>query len=119
MVLQEGWTKEEWAQSLIPLLTGEVQHAYYALPPMSAKEYTKIKEKVLAQYGLFPCQAVVKFHRWTYHPNLIPHCQIDNLLCITKAWLQPDNQPIRSSRRLPQTGCSACSHQLSAWWCLG
>lgn len=33
--IREGWLEEKWAQSMAPLLTGEAQLAYYALPPAS------------------------------------------------------------------------------------
>ncbi len=30
--VREGWESEDWARLLAPLLTGEAQRAYFALP---------------------------------------------------------------------------------------
>lgn len=51
-MLCKGWPKEEWAQTMAPLLTGEAQLTYYAFPPASTEDYMLLKEDVLIQCGL-------------------------------------------------------------------
>lgn len=60
--------------------------------PAFAEDYSHLKEEILAQCGLSPCQALAAFHQWTYQPGLTPRNQMemDTLLRITKCCLQPE-----------------------------
>lgn len=79
-MLHEGWPKEEWAQTMAPLLTGEAQLTYYTFPPASAGDYMLLKKEVLVWCGLSSCQAAAEFHCWTYKVNLMLQSQMDRLL---------------------------------------
>ncbi len=41
----EGWHPDDWARVLAPLLTGETQRAYFALPADSADQYVEVKKR--------------------------------------------------------------------------
>lgn len=87
--LRENWAKKEWAHILVPLLTDEPQRAYHSLPLASAEDYQILKEGILAQCGLSPCQAMGAYHCCRYDPSLTLRNQLDTLLHTTKCWLQP------------------------------
>ncbi len=46
---QEGWESSDWAWLLAPLLTGEAQRAYFALPSEVAGRYRELKREILAR----------------------------------------------------------------------
>ncbi|KAL1260698.1 hypothetical protein QQF64_008525 [Cirrhinus molitorella] len=60
----ERWPPNEWAQALAPLLTGEAQRAYFALPAEMRDQYEAVKRKVLARMGLSSVCAAQLFHKW-------------------------------------------------------
>lgn len=68
----EGWLEEEWAQTLAPLLTGELQLAYYALPPALAEDYPHLKEQIFGCCKFSVCQATAESHHWIYQANFNP-----------------------------------------------
>ncbi|MGL5295033.1 MAG: hypothetical protein ACRC9V_14960 [Aeromonas sp.] len=52
--VREVWDKEQWAHILAPLLLGEPQQAYYALPANRIDDYDLLKAVILARVGLTP-----------------------------------------------------------------
>ncbi len=71
----EGWHPDDWARVLAPLLTGEAQRAYFALPAASADQYVEVKKEILAHLGLSPICAAQYFHDWEYKPRLPARAQ--------------------------------------------
>ena len=57
---------DEWANRLVPLLTGKVLAAYHAqVPPTAAKSYDELKEALLDALGLSVDHCRRKF--WSFH----------------------------------------------------
>lgn len=48
---REKWPRTEWANNLMPFLTGEAQKACRDLSAADAVDYDKVKTVILAQYG--------------------------------------------------------------------
>ncbi len=83
----EGWHPEDWARALAPLLTGEAQRAYFALPAASASQYVEVKKEILARLGLSPICAAQYFHEWEYKPRLPARAQVAELMRLAQHWL--------------------------------
>ncbi|KAI2646018.1 Retrovirus-related Pol polyprotein [Labeo rohita] len=66
IAVRKGWDKEEWARLLGPLLTGEAQRAYFALPADSMENYDDLKREILGRLGLSPISAAQQFQDWEY-----------------------------------------------------
>lgn len=52
VAIREDWPLREWAHILAPLLTGEAQIAYFAMPEEEAEDYHSLKTEMLACCGL-------------------------------------------------------------------
>ncbi len=83
----EGWHPDDWARVLAPLLTGEAQRAYFALPADSADQYVEVKKEILARLGLSPICAAQHFHEWEYKPRLPARAQAAELTRLVQHWL--------------------------------
>ncbi len=83
----EGWHPDDWARALAPLLTGEAQRAYFALPAASASQYVEVKKEILACLGLSPICAAQYFHEWEYKPRLPACAQAAELMRLAQHWL--------------------------------
>ncbi len=83
----EGWHPDDWARVLAPLLTGEAQRAYFALPADSADQYVEVKKEILARLGLSPICAAQHFHEWEYKPRLPARAQAAELTRLAQHWL--------------------------------
>ncbi len=75
----EGWESEDCARLLAPLLTGEAQGAYFALPSAVSDTYSELKKEILARLGLSPVCAAQYFHDWEYKPRLPARAQAAEL----------------------------------------
>ncbi len=51
---REDWPQGEWARVLAPLLTGELQRAYFTLSPEQRESYEELRKEILAQVSLSP-----------------------------------------------------------------
>ncbi len=49
---KEGWKKDEWADDLSALLTGDALYVYSKLAISDARNYNKLKEAILKRYQL-------------------------------------------------------------------
>ncbi|KAI7812640.1 hypothetical protein IRJ41_006229 [Triplophysa rosa] len=85
--VREGWERDECAQLLAPLLTGETQRAYFALPAGTANFYPELKREILARVGLSPICAAQHFHNWEYKPHLPARTQTAELSRLAQHWL--------------------------------
>ncbi len=83
----EGWHPDDWARALAPLLTGEAQRAYFALPAASASQYVEVKKEILARLGRSPICAAQYFHEWEYKPRLPARAQAAELMRLAQHWL--------------------------------
>ncbi len=83
----KGWHPDDWAWALAPLLTGEAQRAYFALPAASASQYVEVKKEILAHLGLSPICAAQYFHEWEYKPRLPARTQAAKLMRLAQHWL--------------------------------
>ncbi len=83
----KGWHPDDWARALAPLLTGEAQRAYFALPAASASQYVEVKKEILARLGLSPICAAQYFHEWEYKPRLPACAQAAELMRLAQHWL--------------------------------
>ncbi|XP_043104956.1 uncharacterized protein LOC122351749 [Puntigrus tetrazona] len=54
VAVTEGWDRQEWARALAPLLTGEAQRSFYAMPADLAANYDDLKREILGRVGLSP-----------------------------------------------------------------
>ncbi|KAL1248768.1 hypothetical protein QQF64_022086 [Cirrhinus molitorella] len=84
---QEGWSRDEWAQLLAPLLTGEAQRTYFSIPTELSDNYDELKQEILARVGLSPICAAQLFHDWEYKPRLPARAQTGNLMRLPQHWL--------------------------------
>lgn len=48
VAFREGWPEREWANALAPLLTGDAQQAYHALPNDGATNHPTLSDEILA-----------------------------------------------------------------------
>ncbi len=76
---QEGWESDDWARLLAPLLTGEAQRAYFAMPSELAGRYGELKREILARLGLSSVCAAQYFHDWDYKSRLPARAQAAEL----------------------------------------
>ncbi len=83
----EGWHPDDWARVLAPLLTGEAQRAYFALPATYADQYVEVKKEILACLGLSPICAAQYFYEWEYKPRLPARAQAAELTRLVQHWL--------------------------------
>ncbi|KAL1261365.1 hypothetical protein QQF64_006630 [Cirrhinus molitorella] len=84
---REGWSRDEWAQLLAPLLTGEAQRTYFSIPTELSDNYDELKQEILARVGLSPICAAQLFHDWEYKPRLPARAQAGNLMRLAQHWL--------------------------------
>ncbi len=83
----EGWPQDDWARALAPLLTGEAQRAYFALPAATADWYAEVKREILARLGLSSICVAQKFHEWEYKPRQPARAQAAELTRLAHHWL--------------------------------
>ncbi len=83
----EGWHPDDWARALAPLLTGEAQQAYFALPAASANQYAEVKKEILARLGLSSICAAQYFYEWEYKTRLPARAQAAELTRLAQHWL--------------------------------
>ncbi|KAL1258013.1 hypothetical protein QQF64_011257 [Cirrhinus molitorella] len=84
---REGWSQDEWAQLLAPLLTGEAQRTYFSIPTELSDNYDELKQEILARVGLSPICTAQLFHDWEYKPRLPARAQAGNLMRLAQHWL--------------------------------
>ncbi len=89
---QEGWESDDWARLLAPLLTGEAQRAYFAMPSELAGRYGELKREILARLGLSSVCAAQYFHDWDYKSRLPARAQAAELSRLARHWLL-DGEP--------------------------
>ena len=86
--VREKWPRTEWANNLMPFLTGEAQKACRNLSVADAENYDTVKLAILAQYGLsLPAQAQ-RVHDWSYDPTVPVQVQVTTLAYYIKSWLE-------------------------------
>uniref|UniRef100_A0A9J7ZY96 Integrase catalytic domain-containing protein n=1 Tax=Cyprinus carpio carpio TaxID=630221 RepID=A0A9J7ZY96_CYPCA len=83
----EAWPKEEWARIVAPLLTGEAQRAYFALPPEQSTCYEDLRKEILGRMGLSPISAAQLFNEWTFDPRQPARAQAASLSRLAQHWL--------------------------------
>ncbi len=83
----EVWHPDDWARALAPLLTGEAQQAYFALPAASANQYAEVKKEILARLGLSSICAAQYFYEWEYKTRLPVRAQAAELTRLAQHWL--------------------------------
>ena len=50
--VSQHWTREDWAVSLSPLLTGKALQVYTSMPSENAHDYDRLKVALLRRYKL-------------------------------------------------------------------
>ena len=85
--------KTEWANNLMPFLTGEAQKACRDLSAADALSYDKVKTAILAQYGLSLPAKAQRVHDWSYDPALPVRAQVMGLDRHTRSWLEEGEGP--------------------------
>ncbi len=83
----EVWHPDDWARALAPLLTGEAQRAYFALPTASVDQYAEVKKEILARLGLSSICAAQHFYEWEYKLHLPARAQAAELARLAQHWL--------------------------------
>ncbi|XP_067303559.1 uncharacterized protein [Pseudorasbora parva] len=84
---REAWPEDEWARIVAPLLTGDAQRAYFALPPAQSTSYAVLKKEILGRVGLSAISAAQLFHDWSYDPRRPPRLQAADLSRLAQHWL--------------------------------
>uniref|UniRef100_A0A8C2FBQ8 SCAN box domain-containing protein n=1 Tax=Cyprinus carpio TaxID=7962 RepID=A0A8C2FBQ8_CYPCA len=84
---QEGWDSDDWVQLVAPLLTGEAQRAYFALPTEVPNNYGKLKREILSRLVLSSVCAAQYFHEWEYKLRLLARAQAAELPRLARHWL--------------------------------
>ena len=90
---REKWPKTEWANNLMPFLTGEAQKACRDLSAADALSYDKVKTAILAQYGLSLPAKAQRVYDWSYDPALPVRAQVMGLDRHTRSWLEEGEGP--------------------------
>ncbi len=90
--IREGWEREDWARLLVPLLTGETQRAYFAMPSLVSDKYIELKKEILTRLGLYPVCAAQYFHDWEYKSRLPARTRAAELSRLAQYWLL-DGEP--------------------------
>uniref|UniRef100_A0AAQ4RCG2 CCHC-type domain-containing protein n=1 Tax=Gasterosteus aculeatus aculeatus TaxID=481459 RepID=A0AAQ4RCG2_GASAC len=90
---REKWPRTEWANNLMPFLTGEAQKACRDLSAADAVDYDKVKTVILAQYGLSLPAKAQRVHDWSYDPALPVRAQVMGLVRHTRSWLEEAEGP--------------------------
>ena len=85
---RENWPRAEWANNLMPFLTGEAQKACRDLSVADAVNYDRVKVAILAQYGLSLPARAQRVHDWNYDPAVPVRAQITTLVRHTRSWLE-------------------------------
>ena len=85
---RENWPRAEWANNLMPFLTGEAQKACRDLSVADAMNYDTVKVAILAQYGLSLPARAQRVHEWRYDPAVPVRAQVTTLVRYTKSWLE-------------------------------
>ncbi|KAL1259008.1 hypothetical protein QQF64_009585 [Cirrhinus molitorella] len=111
---REGWSRDEWAQLLAPLLTGEAQRTYFSIPTELSDNYDELKQEILARVGLSPICAAQLFHDWEYKPRLPARAQAGNLMRLAQHWLLSGG-PSASQPACGTPPPSASSWRPSSW----
>lgn len=84
---RENWPRDQWANNLMPFLTGEAQQACRDLPTADAADYTKLKKTILAQYGYSLPAKAQRVHQWSYNLNAPARPQVKALQRLVNTWL--------------------------------
>ncbi len=84
---REDWPQGKWARVLAPLLTGEMQHAYFTLSPEQRESYEELRKEILARVGLSPICAAQLFQDWEYKTQLPTRAQAAELTRLARHWL--------------------------------
>uniref|UniRef100_A0A8C1VE72 SCAN box domain-containing protein n=1 Tax=Cyprinus carpio TaxID=7962 RepID=A0A8C1VE72_CYPCA len=84
---REDWPREEWAQILAPLLSGEPQQAYFTMPARQKESYDELRKEILARVGLSPIAAAQLFQTWEYNSRLPARAQAAELNRLAHHWL--------------------------------
>ena len=90
---REKWPKTDWANILMPFLTGEAQKACRDLSAADAVSFDKVKTAILAQYGLSLPAKAQRVHDWSYDPALPVRAQVMGLVRHTRSWLEEAEGP--------------------------
>ena len=90
---REKWPRAEWANNLMPFLTGEAQKACRDLSAADAVSFDKVKTAILAQYGLSLPAKAQRVHDWSYDPALPVRAQVMGLVRLTRSWLEEAEGP--------------------------
>lgn len=84
---REGWEHQDWARPHAPLLTDEVQHAYFSLPPKFSESYEELKCEILSRVELSPIAATQMFFDWEYNLRSPARAQAAELSRLALHWL--------------------------------
>ncbi|XP_043076641.1 uncharacterized protein LOC122326033 [Puntigrus tetrazona] len=87
VAVTEGWDRQEWARALAPLLTGEAQRSFYAMPADLAANYDDLKREILGRVGLSPICAAQGFFDWAFQPRRPARAQVAELTRLAQHWL--------------------------------
>lgn len=91
---RERWPRADWANLILPLLTGEAQKACCDLTVHEATNYEVVKRAIIAQYGLSLPAKAQRIHSWEYHATLLARTQVTTLTRMVRSWLEEgDGQP--------------------------
>ncbi|XP_073719441.1 uncharacterized protein [Misgurnus anguillicaudatus] len=90
---RERWPRADWANLILPLLTGEAQKACRDLTIHEATNYDVVKRAILAQYGLSLPAKAQRIHSWEYHATLPARAQVTSLTRMVRSWLEEGDGP--------------------------
>ncbi len=90
---RERWPRAEWANLILPFLTGDAQKACRDLTVHEVANYEVVKRAVLAQYGLSLPAKAQRVHSWGYKVTLPARAQVTTLTRMVRSWLEEGDGP--------------------------
>ncbi|KAJ1212117.1 hypothetical protein NDU88_007453 [Pleurodeles waltl] len=84
------WPKEEWAEHLGPLLSGDACAVYQALPHNTAEDYDILKEAILDHLGVSERSYQRKFRSVAFTEGAKPREVAHELRDWARRWLKPE-----------------------------
>ena len=90
---RERWPVADWGSILASYLTGDAQRVCHDLSLADARDFSKLKNAILASQGLSLPARAQRFNSWGFQSNLPPRPQLAALMRITHSWLTSPGEP--------------------------
>lgn len=85
-----GWPEEEWANRLVPLLTGKALEAYLAMDEDRAEVYKDLREALMTKFDLSTETYRQRFRQTSIPAGETPTETYNRLKGLYKRWIRPE-----------------------------